>query len=488
MTIQGDVVPPHFLVVVPGIMGSRLRDRQTGRVVWVDFSTVPINPLQWKAWVENMLATLAYPNPDLEPAGIMDEVVFAPPWAKQEHYGRLVAALEGMGYLIDPVEPTGGRPALYTFSYDWRQDNRISAQHLAAAINQWQARHPGAKAWILAHSNGGLVARWYIEKLGGKGRVGRLFLLGSPWDGAPRALQMLFQGLYILFRKRFNVFDVPTLTRAAFRTFPCSYQLLPYRNPFLRDNNNELIDLYEGAGWLHDEGQRQLLRDGRRFNEELGTTTSVETICLFGRKRPTPTGGVVSLAAGGSWTDIAWATLDAGDGTVPERSAVHPGAREKIPVVADHGDIYVNPFALEVLQWELMDKFRLPTERERDAAATSRLTITFTPDRDAYSPGEPIALRATIHGNDDGNPVSGAVVQSRLIWRGPLPGSGPAGAAAAAPVVRLWEDEAAGGHYSAEMVAPATEGYYQLKALVSPPDEAAVELEELIAVEDAGGD
>ena len=32
----------------------------------------------------------------------MDEVIYVPPWAKQEHYSRLMEALEGRGYRADP--------------------------------------------------------------------------------------------------------------------------------------------------------------------------------------------------------------------------------------------------------------------------------------------------------------------------------------------------------------------------------------------------
>lgn len=126
-----------------------------------------------------------------------------------------------------PDPASGAELALYTFPYDWRQDNRLSARQLGDAIARWRKRHSGAEAWIIAHSNGGIVARWYIEKEGGKDRVGRLFLMGSPWDGVPNMMWMLFHGLDTLFRRRFNLFDIPRRSRDLFRTFPSAYQLLP---------------------------------------------------------------------------------------------------------------------------------------------------------------------------------------------------------------------------------------------------------------------
>ncbi|HBY99425.1 MAG TPA: hypothetical protein DEP84_36720 [Chloroflexi bacterium] len=472
-------VSPHFLVIVPGYMGSKLRDRTTGEIVWVDFQSIPKNPFQWDGWIDHLFGALTYPNENLEPAGVMDEVIFVPPWAKQEHYNRLVEALQGLGYQLGPAP--GSELVLYTFPYDWRQDNRLSARQLGAAIEQWSARHPGHEAWIIAHSNGGLVARWYIEKEGGKDRVARLFLMGSPWDGTPKVMWMLFAGLDTLFRRRFNLFDIPRRSRDLFRTFPSAYQLLPVQAPFLRSGNEEPVNPFAGTGWLETDRQRHLLEEGRRFNEELGTTLSVETLCFFGRKIPTVTQGMVTLAAGGLWSAIRWLATEAGDGTIPEHSAVHPQAREKLPFAVGHGDIYVTPAVLEFLEWELIDKYRAVS---RAAVVTERLTVMFEPDRDVYSPGETIDLWATVHENREGSPpVSGASIKVQLVWRQPLPGMEPTAPSEHLPEAHLWESNETAGRYEGGLVAPDTEGYYQLRALVRAVGEPAVRLEELIAIE-----
>lgn len=481
MTGLSGSIPEHFIVVVPGVMGSKLRDRESNRVVWVDFASVPLNPLDWDDWLDRFFADLTYPNDTLEPAGIMDELVFVPPWAKQEHYGRLFRALSDLGYNADPTHHAEPDLDVYAFAYDWRQDNRRSAQHLAEAIERWRTFHPGAEAWIIAHSMGGLVARWYIEHLGGKDRVGRLILMASPWDGAPQAMRVLFTGLDTLLRGYFNaVYDVPGRTRDLVRGFPSTYQLLPHTDPFLRGRDNELIDPFSAPGWLDDAQHREYLADGRRFNQELGTATSVETLCFFGRRRPTTTFGVVGLEAGGQWEKIDWGATDVGDGTVPERSAVHPQATAQLPFAAGHGDIYVNPAVLEFLRWELVDKFRGAINRA--FVATGQHTVTFQPDRDVYRPGEPIHLMAVIERNAPGHH---AVPRSRIrvspVWRGPLPGT----AITAPPGVSGTDLQASGedGRYEGVIRAPEAEGYYALEATVEVGGEQVVQLEELIAVE-----
>lgn len=479
MPTTADQVPPHFLVIVPGYMGSKLRDRTTGKTAWVDFQSIPRNPLQWDDWIDNLLETLTYPNENLEPAGVMDEVIFVPPWAKQEHYSRLVDALQRLGYTLGPDAES--EPAVYTFPYDWRQDNRISARQLGEAIDRWRTQHPGAEAWIIAHSNGGLVARWYIEKEGGKDRVGRLFLMGSPWDGVPKMMWMLFHGLDTLFRRRFTLFDIPRRSRDLFRTFPSAYQLLPRKDPFLRGPNDQSLDLFTESDWLETNEQRQLLLEGRRFNEELGTTLSVETLCFFGRKTLTTTEGVVRIDAGGQWSNIEWLATEAGDGTVPEPSAVHPEAKAKLPFAVGHGDIYVTPAVLEFLEWELIDKYRAVS---RAVVVTERLTVMFEPDRDVYSPGETIDLWATVHENREGAPpVSGASITVQLVWRQPLPGMHPTAPPEHLPEARLWESDETAGRYEGSLVAPEIEGYYQVRAIVRAVGEPAVKLEELVAIE-----
>ena len=481
MATQTGGVPPHFIVIVPGYMGSKLRDKTTGEIVWVDFSTIPKNPRHWNAWVDRLLEAMVYPNDNLEPAGIVDEVVIVSPWAKQEQYGRLIVALENMGYRSDPALHAEDELNVYAFSYDWRQDNRISARELGQAIERWRAYHPGAQAWLMGHSNGGIVSRWYIEKEGGKEHVGKLFLFGSPWDGAPKSLRMLFSGVETLFRKRFSPFNFTERSRDLIRSFPSCYQLVPVRNHFLRDLDNKHVDPFSDTGWLSTDQERKFLMDGRRFNEELGTTLSVETLCFFGRKLPTTAFGLVRFAAGRRWTDIEWKDTEAGDGTIPVWSAVHPEAHEKLPFVVGHGDIYVNDSVLEKVEWELLG---MSETLERAALVTEFLDIMFEPDSDTYSPGDAIDLWATVHGvQPDSSPISNALVQVQLVWRQPLPGDPEVEPPQGLPGTRLWESASTSGRYEGSLTAPETDGYYELRASVAALGQPPVMLQELIAVE-----
>ena len=475
MSGQTGGIPPHFLVIVPGYMGSTLRDQNLGKTVWVDFSTVPVNPLQWGNWVNELIQSMTYPNDAIEAASILNEITVVLPWAKQEQYGRLFAALEEMGYRADPAKHSEAERNVYSFPYDWRQDNRISARQLGEAIERWRGHHPGAQVWIIAHSNGGLVARWYIEKMGGKDRVGRLILMGSPWDGTPKIMRMLFGGIETLFRAGFNPFGIRERSRDLIRSFPSAYQLIPLEGKFLHDTTEQVVNPYVGTSWLLDPKHHGLLADGLRFNQELGNTLSVDTLCFFGRKRPTTTGGIVR--AGGA--DIEWLTTDAGDGTIPEYSAVNPNSQGRFPFVAGHGDIYIVPPVLEFLRWELIDKYELGAPKA--ALTTEHLAIVFEPDRDLVGRGETFGVWATVEQNlDNPAPISGVAVRVETRWRQPLPGSAAVTPPPALPKATL--SEVRPGRYEGVLVAPEVEGYYQLRATVWSGDERAV-LEELIVVE-----
>jgi hypothetical protein len=472
-------IPPHFLVVVPGMMGSKLRDRRTGQLVWLDFDSFPLNPFDWDDWVGNLLTEMVYPNENLEPAGIMDRLMFVSPWARQEQYSRLIEALEGIGYRFDPALSEAERNG-YAFSYDWRQDIRISGRLLGEAIERWHVLHNGAPAWIIAHSMGGIASRWYIEKEGGKDFVSRLFLIASPWNGAPKAMQSVFRGVDLFLRARFNPMRVRELTQRTIRSFPSAYQILPHQGLYLHDGEGRAFDPYANTTWLENDAQRALLADALLFNKELGNSLSVETLCFFGRKRPTASQGVAMLDGSGLWDGVTWEVEPAGDGTVPETSAVHEAAQQKLPFAADHASIYVHPGVLEVLQWELRDRF-LARADAKPPVAPYMLSVTL--DREQYLPGQTIQLAATLEG-----PVSAAAqalldarpgaitpeeleevrdgrIHVQLALQDGLPGNPPLPAIPDVVLGILSPGAVAGENtreYTGQVQAPYAEGYYRL--------------------------
>jgi pSer/pThr/pTyr-binding forkhead associated (FHA) protein len=302
--------PRRPVVIVPGIMGSQL---------WLGTERV------WP----NVRAFLTQPDllrmdKPLEARGIVDEVVIVPNLIKSEQYSRLGDYLvEDLGYV------RGGD--LLEFAYDWRQDVRQSAQHLALALADWQV---GAPLTVIAHSLGTLVSRYYVERLGGQSRVERLILMGGPHQGTPAAVSSLVLGPKVL---PFGLMGERLARIAA--EFPSAYQILPTYACAV-DQDGQALDLLQEEGWL-SAAQLPLARAAREFRRELGERSSVPALSVFGYGLRTITGLSLQRSSEAGWGGWAATQTPAGDSSVPEVSAVLPGS-EIHPVQQYHGSLFVD--------------------------------------------------------------------------------------------------------------------------------------------------
>ena len=76
-----------------------------------------------------------------------------------------------------------GLGPLYGTSYFSPQPVRRSAEQLARFVARVCRKEGCERVDIVAHSLGGVVARYYIERLDGASRIGRLITIGSPHRG-----------------------------------------------------------------------------------------------------------------------------------------------------------------------------------------------------------------------------------------------------------------------------------------------------------------
>jgi triacylglycerol esterase/lipase EstA (alpha/beta hydrolase family) len=77
-----------------------------------------------------------------------------------------------------------GAGPLYGMTYFSLQSVARSARHLRRFIERVRHKEHGARVDIVAHSLGGVVARYYIERLGGESAVERVITIGSPHHGS----------------------------------------------------------------------------------------------------------------------------------------------------------------------------------------------------------------------------------------------------------------------------------------------------------------
>jgi pimeloyl-ACP methyl ester carboxylesterase len=248
------------VVLIPGAFGSRLRDAKTKDEVWPgSFFNVLFNDYEQIALAIDR-KTMHPAATALEPHGIFDAA------AGRDYYGKIIRTLQKAGGY---VEGKPGRPVkkterqYYVFAYDWRQDNVESAKQLDELIEQIRVDYGDRKLKvdIVAHSMGGLIARYYLRygrtdvldsnefpiNNHGASRVRKVILVGTPNLGSVNALQQFLVGSEIGLR------DIAPEVLA---TMPSAYQLFPHPigTWIVKPNGEELDrDLFDAEIWRRFE-------------------------------------------------------------------------------------------------------------------------------------------------------------------------------------------------------------------------------------------
>ncbi len=249
------------VILIPGLFGSKLRDRGTGREVWPgEFSDVVFSDYSNLALHFDSQTLQVLPD-NLEAFDIAEQVI------GQDFYRPIIDTLQKAGGYVRGTPGTsavissgGHQRRYYIFAYDWRQDN---VQHAAALDKLIEAirrdyNDPALKVDIVAHSMGGLIARYYLRygtedaldsmgnslvTLYGTTRVRKLILLGTPNMGSVSSLHAFLQG------ERIGLKSIPPEVLA---TMPSGYQLFPHPLvTWLIDTKGEALDmnLFDGATW-----------------------------------------------------------------------------------------------------------------------------------------------------------------------------------------------------------------------------------------------
>ena len=172
---------------------------------------------------------------------VMPDIHLVPGLWKIDGYSKISTAIRE-GFDVTPGEN------LFEFPYDWRRDNRVAARWLARDGERWLTRwrdrsgNTEAKLILIGHSMGGLVARYFVEVLGGWRATRMLVTFGTPYRGSLNALGFIANGL----RKRFGPLTLIDLT-TLLRSFTSVYQLLPIY-PCVETSGGEMARVTEATG------------------------------------------------------------------------------------------------------------------------------------------------------------------------------------------------------------------------------------------------
>jgi len=248
------------VIIIPGIQGSELVDR-SGKTLWFsihrgkdDDLRLPIN------------STVLSRNRDSLRVGDIIRKVDLKLLPDIEVYQAVIDALESKGYTEATWNSPKATDVYYVFPYDWRRDNVENARLLTQRMEtvKRRLRKPQLKFDVIAHSMGGLIARYAamyggaelptgtpVPTWAGAAHIKKLMMFGTPNEGSFAAFDALLNGQPILTDRKLPLVD-------DFRdedtfTLPSVYQLLPSPSSarFLDDNLQPMtLDLYSVDTWM----------------------------------------------------------------------------------------------------------------------------------------------------------------------------------------------------------------------------------------------
>lgn len=316
------------VIVIPGVLGSRLVNDENGEVVWGRFEraslirrkngditssiALPMREGASLAELRDLVrsdGTLAYLEIDVPGRPI-----------EIQAYGHILASLD-VGGFRDPqyakaneIDYGDEHFTCFQFDYDWRRDVAENAARLDEFINdrreyirreyerRYGIKNSDIRFDIVAHSMGGLVARYYLRygaqplpddgtlpelNWAGAKKAARIVLVGTPNAGSALVVRDLVRGHRLAPM-------LPKYPPAVLGTMPAIYQLLPRpRHGALVDaeDENRRLDVYDPALWRdmnwglanpeQDSVLQQLLPDIEDSNDRRRIALEHQRKCLL---------------------------------------------------------------------------------------------------------------------------------------------------------------------------------------------------------------
>ena len=266
----------HPLIVIPGIMGSRLHRAADGAEVWpgplagfvagVDFDRLAL-PVPGTAEIAG-----APVRDVLAAGGIFYEI------AGRDFYGRLLETLSGAGgYRCVTAAQVDAQTDCVLFAWDWRRGLETAAADLDALVEKLRVLRgdPALRVDIVAHSAGGLVTRYFVRFGGadvldapepaityaGGRKVRQAVLIGTPNYGSITALQRAITGVPA---------GLAVIRPETLATMPGMFQLLPHPDrTWMIDIHGRRLELdvftsevWRDSGWsIWDRAVRGRIRE-----------------------------------------------------------------------------------------------------------------------------------------------------------------------------------------------------------------------------------
>lgn len=269
------------VIVIHGLLGSRLEDSETSENIWGNFSF-------GEMLTGDKFARLAHPmkrgvplrnlTSSVTPTGLLDRSQIRILGFSFDYsgYDILVRCLKDSGYFPDSEGLPANRhfPSQFLFYYDWRRDISENAARLREFIGERREElrkiyrelyglpDYNVKFDLVAHSMGGLVARYFMRYGGtplpddpeqipeltweGAEWIDKVVIIATPNAGYVDTLVELTDGLRLSPA-------APAYPKTIIGTFPSYYQMLPdpeTKSVLLAGKEEEAVDCFSLDTWI----------------------------------------------------------------------------------------------------------------------------------------------------------------------------------------------------------------------------------------------
>jgi len=364
------------VIVIPGILGSKLYDKEADQEIWGVFNsqfTGPDSPETARQVALPM--SLGKSLPELKDQvisnGALDrlKLQLLGLAVEPKAYAQILATLGAGGYRDEGLSEAGAIDygndhfTCFQFHYDWRRSSAENAGLLDVFIKkkktfireQFKKRYgvdkKDIKFDIVAHSMGGLVARYYLrygnQPLPSQGKLPHLnwsgarnvdncILIGTPNNGSVIAFHDLIDGKDFApkWLKYVPYTSIPSYSQSILGTYPSIYELLPRpRHNTVVSQSGKAMNIYDPTHWkkynwglMNPKDQEKLswLLPGQSVSERQQTAYDHLTKCLksaeqfhkaLDKKSRKPEGLSMTLIVGDAIHTKESVTIDPSDGS-----------------------------------------------------------------------------------------------------------------------------------------------------------------------------